>query len=397
MAKREKHKIYLAGPMTGCNDDQLHRWRDEVKAKYERDFSFIDPTERWPGDPMGHDATPLEIVKADLQNIETADGLLVNMWRESIGASIGIVHAHRFGRPVVVADPNHLGSRMLTFYADGLENHPCKAMQALSNFLGAGRWRVKKPVDGASEPFDRRKLVESIGAACKRAGCDNLVVPRVVLPKLMERLKDLKVGNQISTNNIDKAVQGALEDLIQDDAHGTPLEGVLDQWNKGESATKRVLETPLSAGDGVAKRLADAGSQPAGANDETASVRISSKKHNTIWGKQVNALGDIPSKEARTFFQEIMRSSGVTEIHLERYTSKSIRGSVCGSVSSLPQQPGLEGKLFDKGKAIRGMQTFRVRVQYESTKDHVLAQCKENLRSAGLWDERRRTESDRPA
>lgn len=385
MAKRDKYKIYLAGPMTGCNKDQLHRWRDEVKATYERDFSFIDPTERWPGDPMGHDATPLEIVKADLQNIETADGLLVNMWRESIGASIGIVHAHRFGRPVVVADPNHLGSRMLTFYADGLESHPCKAMQALSNFLGAGRWRVKKPVDGASEPFDRRKLVESIGAACRRAERDDLVVPRVVLPKTVERLKDLKVGNQITPNKIDKAVQGALEDLIQDDAHGTPLEGVLEQWNKGESTTKRVLKTPRAVGDGVAKRFSDAGSQPAG--DETPSVRISSMDHSTIWGKQVNALGDIPSKEARAFFHEIMLADGVTEILLGRFTSKSSRGSVCGSIRSLPQQHGLDGKLFDKGKAGKGQQMFQVRVQYESAKDRVLTKCQENLRSAGLWDE----------
>lgn len=395
MAKREKYKIYLAGPMTGCNDDQLHRWRDEVKAKYERDFSFIDPTERWPGDPMGHDATPLEIVKADLQNIETADGLLVNMWRESIGASIGIVHAHRFGRPVVVADPNHLGSRMLTFYADGLESHPCKAMQALSNFLGAGRWRVKKPVDGASEPFDRRKLVESIGVACKRAGCDDLVVPRVVLPKTMERLKDLKVGNQITANNIDKAVQGALENLIKDDAHWNSLEGVLEHWNKGESATKRVLETPPASRRRRREAFSDADSQPAG--DETSSVRISSKSHSTIWGKQVNALRDIPSKEARTFFQEIMRTPLVTEIHLGQYSSKSFRESVCGSIRSLPQQHGLDGRLFDKGKAIKGMQTFQVCVQYESKKDRVLAECKENLRSAGLWDERRRTEPGRPA
>lgn len=397
MAKREKYKIYLAGPMTGCNEDQLHRWRNEVRAKYEKDFSFIDPTRRWPDDALGKDVTPSEIVEADLTSIETADGMLVNMWRESIGASIGIVHAHRYGRPVVVADPNHLGSRMLAFYADGLlKCHPCKAMGALSSFLGAARWQVKKPVGGQSEPFDRRKVVASIGAACRRAGNDDVVIPRMVLPKTMERLKNVKIDNQITTDNIDKAVQGALKELIEEDDHWNSLEGVLEQWNKGDDAAKRVLVTRHAAGDGIAKRFAGVGSQPIG-DAEAASVRISSGKHPAIWGNRVQALGDIPSKEARTFFQTIMNVPGVIEIHLDDFTSKESRLSVCGFILFSPRQRGLDGKLFDKGKASDTMQKFTVHVQYEAMKDRVLAQCEENLRSAGLWDERRRTEPDRPA
>ena len=42
-----KHKfhVYLAGPISGCNDTQIRQWRDEVKRKYETHFDFIDPAE----------------------------------------------------------------------------------------------------------------------------------------------------------------------------------------------------------------------------------------------------------------------------------------------------------------------------------------------------------------
>ena len=44
MPKRPKFRVYLAGPISGCNDDQMHRWRDQLKKDYGRDFEFIDPT-----------------------------------------------------------------------------------------------------------------------------------------------------------------------------------------------------------------------------------------------------------------------------------------------------------------------------------------------------------------
>ena len=65
MSKRERFQVYLAGPITGCNDEQIHRWRDEVKAKYANDFTFIDPTQRWEGNAIGDDKSPHEIVEAD--------------------------------------------------------------------------------------------------------------------------------------------------------------------------------------------------------------------------------------------------------------------------------------------------------------------------------------------
>ena len=120
-------------PSRRCNDDQIRRWRDDVVRKYAPYFTFSDPAKRL----LGKSATPYEIVETDLRAIDEADGLLVNMWRESIGSAIGVVHAHRKGKPVVVADPNHLKSRMLDFYADAVQEVQLKAARALLDLLRA--------------------------------------------------------------------------------------------------------------------------------------------------------------------------------------------------------------------------------------------------------------------
>ena len=373
MAKFEKFKVYLAGPINGCNEAQRHQWRDDVKAKYAKDFSFIDPTRRWRDDALGEHATPLEIVEADLRGIEEAEGMLVNMWRESIGASIGIVHAHRIGRPVVVADPNHLSSQVLAFYADGLEESPLKAAGALRSLLRAERWRVVKSGSRESEPFNRRKLVASIGAACGQARRNDVIVPRIVLPRVIERLKHRKIQDQVTTDAIDKAVRGTLEELGQDEVHQRSVEGVLDVWRSGKNTATGI------GGGGLSTHAMREG------ENRNVSVPISSSKaHSTIWGRKVSSLSDIPSPHARRAFEAIMCVPGITAIHLGAFSGKQRRQSVAASVTESQAPYVLEGKLFDRGE--KGtMQTFQVRVQDDARKPNILAQCKANLKSAGLW------------
>ncbi len=155
MPKRRKFRVYLAGPISGCNDLQRRYWRDRVKEKYRSQCDFIDPLDRL----KDTGAPSYEVIEADLRSIAMADGLLVNMWRESIGSAICVVHAHAAGRPVVVADPNFLGSRMLDFYADAVEETPLKAANILLNLLRAeADWSVMKFGGREDEPFERRKL-----------------------------------------------------------------------------------------------------------------------------------------------------------------------------------------------------------------------------------------------
>ena len=371
MAKREKFEVYLAGPITGCNEVQIHRWREDVKAKYARDLSFVDPTQRWEGNAIGQDKTPLEIVQADLLGIERADGMLVNMWRESIGASIGMVHAHRLGKPVVVADPNDLRSQVLAFYADELEDTPLKAAKALRDLLRAVRWRVDKAGDRESEPFQRGKLVTSIGAACAAAGLDNLVVPRIVLPRVVDRLGRRKIGDQVTTGDIHTAVRRTFEELAADGSRHGMVEGVLDVWPADRAFERRGITAAMA--------------EPAEAR--TPSVRVRSpKSHSTIWGKHVPALSQIPSATARRVFETIIRTPGITEIVLGRFGHKESRGRVCGMVAESPTPNVLEGKVFDKGD--KGtVQTFQVRVQDDDQKARIQTQCEKALRAAGLWAE----------
>ena len=75
MPKQEKLQIYLAGPITGCNDEQLHRWRDEVQAKYKKDFNFIDPTQPWEGRTPG-------VIKVILRQFSRKDS------REHVGGLV---------------------------------------------------------------------------------------------------------------------------------------------------------------------------------------------------------------------------------------------------------------------------------------------------------------------
>ena len=90
---------------SGCNDDQMRGWREQLKKEYDRDFEFIDPTGQLLRDGQ---ASSYAIVEADRNAIEDADGLLVNMWRESIGTAFGVIHARNVGRPVVVRRRRHL-------------------------------------------------------------------------------------------------------------------------------------------------------------------------------------------------------------------------------------------------------------------------------------------------
>lgn len=197
----------------------MHHWRDEVAAQYEAEgVDVIDPTLRWEGDATGDDKSSLEIVEADLRDIKRADGMLVNMWRESIGTSIGMMHAHHAGKPVVVADPNHLRSKTLAFYAGVLEDDPLKAAKALHRLLRAEHVRVLK-AKGGNERFDRGKLVKAIRAACAAAGRNDVLLPPIVLSHVIDRLK---IEDQAKTADIDNAVITALQDLAEN--------GIVEQW-----------------------------------------------------------------------------------------------------------------------------------------------------------------------
>lgn len=364
---KNKFRVYLAGPISGCNDTQIRQWRDEVKRKYGKHFDFIDPAEM-------QKTSSYEIVETDLRAIQDADGLLVNMWRESIGSAIGIVHAHKAGRPVVVANPNHLDNLVLNFYAEAVEDNPLKAANVLLDILNAdASWNVIKSGGRGDEPFRRQKLVASIRTACRDAGYNDIVVPVLVLPRVIERLgkSNRKVKEQLTTSDINKEVLASFAELEADPAYANAVEGLSTKW-KISHEKKDLLTEP--------SQLRDTTPQ-----SSKLQVNIScGKSHGTIWGNTVKRLDDIPSSEARRVFQSVIDVPGITQIILTAFGRKSERSSCCAFVNLSKTRFVIEGTLFDKGK--KGtMQTFQVRVQDDSQKNRILDGIITNLKERDLW------------
>ena len=373
MSKRQKFCVYLAGPISGCNAVQVHAWRDAVKRQYRKQLDFIDPSgfiHPSGGVKDQQATTSAQIVEADLLKIEEADGLLVNMWRESIGSTCGVVHARHAGKPVVVADPNHLGNKTLAFYADAVMETPRLAAKTLLNVLRAEvDWSVRK-LTGKTEPFERRKLATAIRAACGGAGHDSIVGPGFILPAVINRLKDSnrRVKKQFPTSLIDEEVLQALKELEGDPFHQPcTIQGVSEEWKRVRDEKHRnpSSHTPSS-----------------GASQSSATqigVDIScAKSHGTIWGKTMNNLQNIPSADARRVFEIIQQVPGITRITLGPFGRQESRPSCKATVSKSTTPCVIEGKLFDRGP--KGtMQSFQVWVQFDSNKETVQTKIVDKL------------------
>ncbi len=371
MTPNRKFRVYLAGPISGCNPVQRCHWRNEVKEKHGARMTFLDPTENL----LDREASPYEYVEADLKNIMESDGLLVNMWRESIGTAMGVAHAHRHGRAIVVSDPNHLENKMLTFSADAVEEKPLQAAKALWNLLCAERsWRVVKSGKREDQPFERKKIMEAVRAACRDAKRDDIVIPRLVLPRVVEQLHagDRKVNKSVTTTEIAKSVTDVLKALEDDPSHSDAVEGVLHAWRDRRNGPGRAMGRILhqSYGD----RL------PGG----YVPVSGGGKSHATIWGSKIERLEEIPSAEARRVFRSIGSVPGITSITLGQFGHKGSRSSCQASVGTSKTPFVIEGKLFDKGP--KGtMQSFQVRVQADEAKQAVAERIEEVLRQEGTW------------
>ena len=43
LSKIRKFKVYLAGPISGRNKNEVHAWRSAVKRQFEEYLDFSDP------------------------------------------------------------------------------------------------------------------------------------------------------------------------------------------------------------------------------------------------------------------------------------------------------------------------------------------------------------------
>lgn len=227
------YTVYLAGPITGCNKAQKEQWRNEFRdavCRRRRDVEFKDPTE-W-----GDDWAPLR----ETLLLRSVDVVVANMWKESIGTTVGIMQAIDVGKPVVLIDPNYIDSKILR----GLVNHePARtvdeAAEQLDQILQSMRELQVVKTTGELAPFDKAKLVASIQTACGAAHVPEDMFAHVVSQLVLERLQSsTKEGEPVPTTRIRDAVFEVLEGIsvgaqwpgsVRDDA-----KAVMRAWKRKE-------------------------------------------------------------------------------------------------------------------------------------------------------------------
>ena len=199
------------------------------------------------------------------------------------------------------------------------------------NLLRAeSHWRVIGSGSG-EEPFKRHKLTTAIQDASRRAGRDDIVIPRLVLPAVIARLNktDRRMQRLVTTTEIDETVAAVHKERAADPGYAHRVSGILDEWRRRDSPGRERLPAPA---DPPVHAEACTERRP-------TEVPISSRKHETIWGKSVEDLREVGSPEAREVFQNIAASvSGITAIMLGRRSRGRLRNT-CGATmkaSSIP-------------------------------------------------------------
>jgi nucleoside 2-deoxyribosyltransferase len=109
-------KIYLAGPISGCSDDECIEWREGVMKEFPQS---LDPMRR---DYRGRErdyGAPEEIVRLDKEDIGLCDLVLAHCPFPSVGTSMEIFFAHSIGKPVLaVVPPGSPSSPWLAHHAE---------------------------------------------------------------------------------------------------------------------------------------------------------------------------------------------------------------------------------------------------------------------------------------
>jgi nucleoside 2-deoxyribosyltransferase len=362
----KKPLVYLAGPISGCNDDQSRRWRASVKERHGDEFEFIDPTDELV-DRDEHGS--VEIVRKDELAIARADAVLANMWKESIGTSIGVALARAKGKTVVIADPNHLNSRTLAYYADAVAKTVPESVKRLRGLLRSQETlsTVVKH-SGEEEPFEREKLAESIRTVCRAVKRNDILAPAVIVPRVLERLTKVKPVRKgtITATQIEDAAWGVLAELEADPLRHEHFAGIREAW---EAHAKQ--ERPTARRGSVR------------VHPKPLVVRVlSGKSHATIWGKAAKELSQIPPP-ARGVFEEILRVDGIAEIRLTRMSKGPQVAGALAEIMASKDRGIIEGKCFHN--APKGqVQMFQIRVHDPARTEAIRRKIVEHVGGQGL-------------
>ncbi len=370
MFKRRLRKIYLAGPITGCNDDQKKVWRQRIERSWPDEFEFICPVQRIEASPA---KTPYQIVSLDMEAIRDADAVIANMWKASIGTAIGVAVASFNGKPVIVIDRNLLRNATLEYYAYDVVDDEDEAMLRLKEYFRQQDKidTVQKSHGRPDEAFSLVKLVNSLKKACVAAGQNDLLAPREVVPRVLDKLAvSYSEGpGTVRSFAIKAAVFEVLAELEGDEEKGSGFQRIRQAWTQYDKKKPDKEFLPAKETDIRLHRVP----QP---------VRIHSgkKSHKLLWGKmRIGRLEDIPAS-ARRAFSEICRVDGVEEVRFTGFKRASHDGPCVLELMADLKSAWITGSCFDKGK-YGAEQFFKIKVRNPESRDAILMKLREQLRS----------------
>jgi ATP cone domain-containing protein len=215
MRDKKSLTVYLAGPVSNCNEKQKTAWREEIKKELKK------YNHRWK-DPVDH----LKGWKFfdEMVEIDHSDVVIANLWRESVGTVVGVVQALSKGKPVILIDPNHIAwdSKVLNvligqdFIVRGIR----EAVNKLENQI-APELREEVLVrkqDGRVEPFKVAKLLRSLNTLCADAGIGDALLPDLIARQVYAAARKSATESSerkkaISSDDITRLVFGNLSQL----------------------------------------------------------------------------------------------------------------------------------------------------------------------------------------
>jgi nucleoside 2-deoxyribosyltransferase len=238
----KQFSIYLAGPISGCNEKQKTEWRKRITKELKGRYSIQDPA-KW---DEKTDPVTKEIVE-----IDTCDIVIANLWRVSIGTVIGILHARRIGKPVILIDPNYIQSRVLEEYV-GKESVVRNIDAALAKLESVKRQleqviQVRKK-NGKIDEFSIAKLRKSINTACEEANAP-APFPTMLLKNTLAAIRGLADKGPITTDQIRHAIFQQLDDFGKGENNTyererikTYARRVKEHWEKQESRKSAIRQ-----------------------------------------------------------------------------------------------------------------------------------------------------------
>lgn len=128
-------KIYLCGPINGCNDDQATTWREWFKSSVGPFvIDWIDPMKR---DYRGKEAEDYrEIVELDKRDVRGCDVIIVMYTQPSVGTSMEIFFAWTIGIPVIVIDESKKPiSPWLRYHSTAIVNNKHEALAKIKEWF----------------------------------------------------------------------------------------------------------------------------------------------------------------------------------------------------------------------------------------------------------------------